>query len=224
MLFLLAGCAPMGTLVTKDGEEPIRGAIFYPIPDPATTIQFDGGDASVLLVANSALPCEPDDVENDPYTDEDEELEAQKYWEYQLYSAFSREGALTVGFVLFNDPDADELGEYDLDADAFTEAEELVDRHPRLASGFWLHVEEAGVAESDDADAAFVFPEVLESEGEDRLDSPSTLTLDSHAGGEVTGSFDLDPDDVTGTFTADVCENDDLMTLFLANALTLGLL
>jgi hypothetical protein len=222
MLVFLLACAT-DKMTGPAGEEPVRGALYYPIADPATEIQFEAGNAAVLIVANSALPCAPDTVENDPATTQDEAAEARAYWEYQLYSAFTREGALTVGFVLFTAPDADPVGEYLMDEDAYDQAEDLIGDHARLSTGFWSYVEEAGTSD-DDEDAAIPLPSILESEGEERLDDPATVEVLTHGGVEVTGSFDLDPDDVSGTFTAEVCENEDLVDLFLAYVVELGLL
>ncbi|MFZ5479908.1 MAG: hypothetical protein ACOZNI_24300 [Myxococcota bacterium] len=221
LLATLFACADK--IVHEDGEELVRGALFYEIPDPAQTIQFEGGRAAVVVVANSPIPCRPETSENDPTTLQDEAAEAEDYWLLQLGSAFTREGAFVVGFVVFVDPDVEMKGEYHMASAALDDADDLVALHPRLSTGFWLHVEEAGVLD-DDEEGGFGAWEVIAQDGEDRLDDPAQLTITAESNEEVSGHFDLDPDEVTGTFTAEVCDNDELMDLVFSVALAAGLL
>ena len=74
-----------------DGEaERVRGALWFE-PVYANLPTF-----AVAAIANSPLPCEPEETPPDPTTDVDEVASAEAWWAGQLGSAATREGAALV--------------------------------------------------------------------------------------------------------------------------------
>lgn len=209
LLFALLACAP-GELSTEDGPDTLRAALFF-APDASLSVAARGTRQVYVLLANSTVPCEPDDVEDDPTTEADETNVAREYWMAQLYTAFSREGARVVLATLITGAEVDWLGRYDADADAWdpTSAAERVAEHDRVAAAAWFHVEEAAV---DDINGVLYASEIeiVESEHERAVDGGGfdIVAKDS----VLEGAFDFPEADLSGRFTADRCDNAELLT------------
>lgn len=98
-VLLLVGCADV--LHTERGDEPVRGALWV------EGLYANVPEYTALVVANSPLPCAPEAVEDDPATDDvDEAASATTWWQAQVRSAFTREGAVVL-WVWFPAGDAD---------------------------------------------------------------------------------------------------------------------
>ena len=94
VMLLLLGCTD--TLTTPDGDERVRGALW--IDAPVTGSEAD----AIVLVSNTPIPCEADEVPDDPNTPADETAGALQWWEAQLTTAATREGSVILAFWLFN--------------------------------------------------------------------------------------------------------------------------
>jgi hypothetical protein len=132
LLWLLA----CGSIQTPGGTERVRGGLWV-----EGAFASRPGDVVVVL-ANSPLPCRPEDTEDLPTTIPDEAAGAEAWWQAQFAAAWTREDAVVL--VAF-------LGGADT-VESFTLA-----GRPRLGpkagtgSAVALRVEEAAVAEVDGA-------------------------------------------------------------------------
>lgn len=129
----LLGC----TFTTPDGEEPIHGALW--VDD--VFANFPG--SAMVVVANSPLPCEPDDTEDVPATAVDEVASAESWWVAQLQSAFTREGAAAVAIWLGGN--AAEGGEFVVSPEGWLTSES------GRGGGAALQVQEAVLLQRDGA-------------------------------------------------------------------------
>lgn len=215
-LWALVGC--LGRLTTPDGADVVRGALFLDIDDPT----YDG-DILVGVVLNSSLPCEPDAAEDDPATPlTDEAAMAEAWWRAQVASAFTREGAVAVGFVLLREPGVRWAGRYDLHEDTLDDPARRVDEGlGRAGSGFWYRVSEAEV---DDRAEVVLTNEPLAYEMDERVAAPARVDVSAREDGVLYGSFDYAPAAFSGSFHARECENQDLRNLLLAELIQRGFL
>ena len=218
MVWMVALIGCMGGFSTWNGAEPVRGAFYLDVPEPRELgLEVDG--VSVLVLTNSTLPCRAEVVEDDPNTAIREDDSAATYWRAQLAAAFSREGALSVGFALLVADGADRTGEYEIDDDVITEYVEQLDQEDRVAAASWALVEEAAAG---DPNGVLLTSEVEEVRSAERVDSPATLTLEEMDDELVVGRFDFSPTDLSGHFRAEVCDNPELSTLMLQYLTELG--
>lgn len=194
MWFLLA-CTGSGVLHTPDGDEAVRSALWFDLGAQA------GTSAVAVMAANSDATCEPETEHDDPTTvGIDEEAGSAEWWQAQLVNAVTREGAWLVVLVYIVEAGEPPSGDFDLVADGWDQRE--LDRG---AAG-WLNVEEAMLDEQFGATYTYVATE---------------WEVDVAAEGEVSAAddagrlgveFDLGHD-LSGEFTADFCDNDDLVDL-----------
>lgn len=203
----LAGCA--GTIHTPDGDEPIRSALWF---DPAAV----GADASQTLVvlANSPLPCAPEDVADDPSTGTDEAAAAAAYWQAELDSAVAREGAWVVVAGLVTG-DADRRGAYPLDPAGLRYP--TAGLGPRGGFGAYAHVVESAVTATD----GLVSDYAITAFDSDFGQPPSVVTIDADDGDTLSGALLLLPARVSAEFAAQRCTNTDLQGVILQRALNL---
>lgn len=214
LLALLLGCGP-GTFETEDGKEPLRAALYF-APDSTLTLAAQGTRQIYVLLANSTLPCEPEAVEDDPRTENSDEVAAAKdYWEAQFATAFLREGALVVAGVLAIGADEDWLGRYPLQSDAWDAPAmaAYVEETGRVAAGGWYRVDEAssagasGVLYAND-DGGFS----VDEEAHDlSVGAPAWVEV-TEKNSVLAGAFDFPDAKLAGTFTAARCDNADLLT------------
>ena len=206
----IIGCGP-GQFVTEDGPEPLRGALFF-APDSTVTLALQETRQVYLVLANSTLPCAPEDVEDDPATLADETLAARAYWGAQFATAFAREGARVVVLLLSVGSEEDWLGRYPLRGDALDLAAlgEYVAADGRAAAGGWYSVEESSVA---DANGVLYASSMVGDEAAFDLavDDPAWVDV-SAKDAVVEGTFDFTPLSFRGTFVAERCDNTELLT------------
>ncbi len=207
---LLAGCG-MGSFTTEDGPEPLRAALFF-TPDSTVTLATQDSRQVYLLLANSTIPCEPADVEDDPATTTDETVAAREYWEAQFATAFAREGALVVAMVLSVGAEEDWLGRYPLQSDAWdlTEMATYVEEDGRVAAGGWYSVEEASVEDANGVLYASAI-EIDEEEHDLAVGAPAWVEITAKDA-VLAGTFDFAPVELGGSFEAARCENSTLLT------------
>jgi hypothetical protein len=91
MILTFLACAQ--TIRTPDGEERVRSALWIEGPRAGQP------DEAFAIVANTPIPCRPEQVADDSNTPTDETAGAQEWWEAQLGTAITREGA--VLFLIF---------------------------------------------------------------------------------------------------------------------------
>lgn len=192
MIFLLAACG--GQLHTSDGDERVRTALWF---DQGAT----GGVSTVaILSANSTIPCEAQDVPNDPDTpDIDEAASAVEWWQAQLAAAVTREGAWIAVFRYGVDAGALPTGTIDLSPDGWSG-----DTAEHGGAG-WLHIIESQL---DEQSGAIYTYEPLEYEV-DELAVGDLHAAD--AGGQLGITFDLG-NDLSGSFSAEKCESEALIS------------
>jgi hypothetical protein len=181
MLLWLAGCA---TFTTPDGEERVRGALWV---DGALA----NADGALVVVANSPVPCRAEEVADDPATDTDEAAAASAWWEAQLQSAVTREGAAVL--VLWLGGDAAAGGEFTVAAEGWMGDES------GQGGAMSLQVREAAAPERD---------------GAIYLDQPVDYALRPNLTGAAAATVREADADVTfavegweGTTTVERCDN-----------------
>lgn len=173
------------SFLTPSGEEPIRGALWV----DEVFANYPG--SAMVVIANSPLPCEPDDTEDVPATAVDEVASAESWWVAQLQSAFTREGAAVV--VIWLGGNAAEGGEFVVSPNGW-----LTPESGRGGGGALL-VEEAVLLERDGA--LFQY-EPTEFTRYTELSGTASATVDD-ATAEVT--FELG--DWSGAATTERCVN-----------------
>jgi hypothetical protein len=180
-----------GVLHTPWGDEPVLTALYF----DEDTVGAEG--ATWLIAANSAVPCEAEEVEDDPDTEEDEEASAEAYWDAQVAASATREGALLV--LIFLDSEGED-GRWAFSEAAWTGGADDADAGRAL----WYHVEEAE-AERDGVVSTSV-PTRVEwgVAGEEGWVELREL------GAGLNAAFSLAPEPVTGTFTAQRCASVEL--------------
>lgn len=180
MLLVLLACAP-GVLLSRDGREPLRTALYT----------ASEGAPTSLLLSNSALLCELPD-EDDP-ADVEAALARQQ-------AGVTREGASLL-YVELEAREGDLVGSYDVAPDV--DLPEV-----RRMSVTWWHVVEA-VVESREGVVISYAPGDEEGDLEyvSRLGSPATLEISADED-RLVGSFDLGVIDVSGRFEASYCSPD----------------
>lgn len=218
MLWALLGC--MGTLQTGEGAEPVRAALYLEVEEPAM-IGLSSGQATLLLLLNSSLPCDPEEVADDLGTEKDEAAMARSYWEVQVASAFAREGALAVGLVLYRGEDEDRIGRYEIHEDTILAPDPRVEADGRAAAGFWYRVDESEV---DEEVGVELINEVEASSGDMQVGAPAWAEVERDEDGRLAGRFDFSPSPLGGTFRAERCGNDTLRNLLYARLIEAGLL
>lgn len=219
LVLLATGC--MGTLHTEDGREPVRGALRFDFEEP-TQIGYSRGAATLLLALNSTLPCDPEEVEDDPATfGVDEAGSAKLFWKGQVLSALAREDALVVGFILYREGDAAIDGRYALHEDTLYAPDARVDADGRAAAGFWYRVEEAG---GDTRTVVQEEPDIDAMTSDFQVGAPAWVDVQGSDDDGVDGSFDLAPRALSGTFRAAACDNEELRAIVYAALIELGAL
>lgn len=220
MLLLLA-LACVGTFQTDDGPDAVRTALYFDVNAAEGTTNPAVPREIIILLLNSTVPCRAPEVENDPETDTvDEAAAAVQYWQAQLYSAFSREGALAVAMGLYTyEPDWE--GRYTFEADAFTNARDLLESETRVAFGSWYRVDEAVLLEADGVFYTYAATDV--SFGAAVAD-PAWLNLRAGRNGALAGNFSFTPTELSGNFEAVACDNRDLLEALLAQVVQLSYL
>ncbi len=192
MIFVLLACADQ--FHTARGDETVRAALWF---DQGAT----GGVSTVAVIAaNSTIPCEAEDVKNNPDTPTiDEAASAVEWWQAQLAAAVTREGAWIAVFRYGVDAGALPTGKIDLAPDGW----------PGDTDGFggagWLHINESRLGEQ--LGAVYTY-------------EPTDYDVDELAVGELVASddagklgvtFDLGVD-LSGAFSAEKCESDALIS------------
>lgn len=222
-----SGC--MGTLRSAEGTDLIRGAVWFAgreaeLNGTATSDTPDTPLQTLTLLSNSTLPCEPEQVTDDPETGIDEAAAAQEYWQAQVLSAFTREGAVLVLLGAYTWSDA-LTGDYTVSPEALQDHLALLATTPRVGFGAWMRVNEAAVDESTGMFFSYTDTDIDFDAG---AAEGSTLSLavqgnlDNELGGEtLTGDFDLQPSGMKGHFRADRCRNDALYTAIVAQEVAL---
>ena len=219
MLLALVGCS--GTFHTDQGQDAVRSALSFDvnalegITNPAVPREV------VILLLNSTVPCRAPEVENDPGTTTvDEAAAAAEYWQAQVYSAFSREGALAVAMGLYTyEPAWD--GRYSFHPTAFTDARDLLQAETRVAFGSWYRVDEAVVL---DAQGVFSTYRPTDISYDAAVSEPAWLNLTTSGAGTLSGNFSFTPTELSGTFSAEGCENRELLDALLAQVVQLNYL
>lgn len=222
LISLLAGCG-MGTFETRDGNDEVRAALYF-APESALTLELYDARQVYLLLANSTVPCWPDDVEDDPRTPTlDEEAAAQSYWEAQLLTAFSRENALAVAMTLSVDATSDWIGRYSLHEDAWDQAsmERYVATDQRVAAGAWYRVVES--SNGDNSGVLYAADVSVDEEAYDlEVGAPAWVDVEAKDT-ELVGTFDFAPTKLGGSFIAERCDNLDLLELLYLRLAVLAL-
>lgn len=177
----LLGC----TFTTPQGEMPIHGALWV----DEVFANFPG--SAMVVIANSPLPCEPDDVEDVPATAVDEVASAESWWVAQLQSAFTREGAAAVALWLGGD--AAEGGEFVVSRDGW------LTTTAHRGGGAALQVQEAVLLQRDGA--LFQY-EPTELTRDTALAGTASATV-----GDITAEVTFDLGDWRGTATTARCVN-----------------
>jgi len=208
LVLLLVGCG-MGAFTTEDGPDRVRAALWFE-PDSTLSLQLYGARQGYLVLANSTLPCWPEDGTYDPdglVSPEDQ------YWQAQAATALAREGARIVAFSVAIDANEDWLGRYALQADAW-EPDQMagyVAGEGRVASGAWIHVVESAVEDGAGLNYALSGGiTIVEEAHEIGVPAPAWLEL-GRRDTEVAGTFDLAPTELSGAFTAERCDNQALL-------------
>lgn len=219
-LLVLFGCADR--VVTPSGPDFVRAAVWLEVSTPAL-LAFPDGDVLLGLVLNSDFPCEPEDLRDDPDTEHlDEEEMAELYWDAQLASALTREGAFVAGYLLYREPGQVWRGAWDLHEDTMFDPQARVEADGgRAAAGFWYHVTDAGV---DDRDEALLQNETETYEADFQVAAPAWVDIDSTEESVLEGAFDYWPAQASGTFHAERCASDRLEGKILAALIELGIL
>jgi len=216
MVWTLLACT--GTFHTDQGPDAVRSALWFDVTtlegveDPAVPRQ------SLLLLLNSTLPCRAEDVENDPATaDIDEAAAATRYWQAQLYTAFSREGALAVAIALYT-YEPDWSGEYSFYPNTFTRAADRLAEESRVAYGAWYRVDEAALLEADGVYYLYEPTQVTPGIG---VDDPAWAVVDARGDDQLAGQFSFTPTELSGTFRAEACDNGVLLDAVVAQIVAL---
>lgn len=226
-LLLLTGC--LGTLRSSEGSDLVRGALWFAgregVLNGSETTGAETPNSVLVLLANSQLPCAPDDVEDDPETGLDEAAAAKEFWQAQVASAFSREGAVVVLLGLYTWSDA-LTGDYAVSPDALEDHLSLLSSEPRVGFGAWMRVNEAEVDETSGMFYSYVDTDVDFEAGADETSAMSFsvaggLDHEVRDGERASGDFQLQPSGMSGTFHADRCDNDTLYTAVIAQVVAL---
>lgn len=216
MLWSLLACT--GTFHTEEGPDEVRSALWFDvttlegIEDPAVPRQ------SLLLLLNSTLPCRAPEVENDPDTpDVDEAAAAVRYWQAQLYTAFSREGALAVAMGLYT-YEPEWTGEYSFYANTFAHATDRLREESRVAYGAWYRVDEAALIEADGVYYVYEPTRVTPGVG---VEDPAWVRVTTRGDAHLAGQFSFTPTELSGTFRAEACDNGELLDAVIAQIVSL---
>ncbi len=204
-LLALLGCG-MGTFTTEDGPDQVRTALYF-VPDSALSLQLYGARQAYVLLANSTLPCWPATDDDDPTTPPTDT--ESRYWDAQAATLFAREGARIVAFSVALGPEEDWLGRYPLRTDAWDSAAmaDYVATDGRVASGAWYQVIEAEVDGGSGLDYALTGGvEVVEEAHDVGVGAPAWVDVE-RKDTKLTGTFDLTPAPLSGTFQAEHCDN-----------------
>ncbi|GDX82654.1 hypothetical protein LBMAG42_44650 [Deltaproteobacteria bacterium] len=177
----LLGCS----FTTPQGEEPIHGALWV----DEVFANFPG--SAMVVIANSPLPCEPEDTVDVPATAVDEVASAESWWVAQLQSAFTREGAAAVALWLGGN--AAEGGEFVVSPKGWLSAD------AGQGGGAALLVEEAVLLQRDGA--LFQY-EPTEFTRDTALTGTASATV-----GDTTAEVTFDLGAWRGTATAERCVN-----------------
>ncbi|MDP2316668.1 MAG: hypothetical protein Q8P41_27485 [Pseudomonadota bacterium] len=209
-ILALVGCG-MGSFTTADGAEPVRTALYF-VPDSTVSLELYGARQAYVLLANSTLPCWPVDEDDDPDTPPTDN--ARSYWDAQFATVFAREGGRTVAFALSIDADADWLGRYSLHEDAWEAAAMggYVATDGRVASGAWYEVIESAV--DDGVGVSYALDggiEVVEEAHDIAVGAPAWVEI-ARKDTALEGTFDFDPAPLSGGFTAERCDNLELLS------------
>ena len=207
-LLAIAGC--MGTLRSDEGTDRVRSALWF-------SETAEGPTQTLVLITNSALPCAPEDTPDDPATGLDEQAAALQYWNAQVSSSFSREGAIVVMLGLYT-WSADRAGDYALTEDALEQHLSLLEASPRVGFGAWLRVNESEVTETN---GIFSNTTPTDVDVDAAAAPPSVVTLDEPDEEQLIGDFEIVPAGVTGSFHATQCANAALYTAVVAEVIAL---
>lgn len=215
MLLVLLACT--GNFHSDTGQDAVRTALFFDVntlegvTNPAVPREL------LLLLLNSTVPCRAPEVENDPDTDIDEAAAAVQYWQAQVYTSFSREGALAVAMGLYTyEPDWD--GAYTFHTEAFTGARDLLQGETRVGFGAWYRVDEAVLT---DADGVYYTYSPTQVSFQAAVDEPAWLNVATADTEHLSGSFSFTPTELSGNFRAAACDNRDLLDALLAQVVQL---
>lgn len=182
--WLLASC--VDTLTTPSGDERVRGALW--IEAPLVSNEED----ALVIVSNTPIPCEAEQVADDPNTPADETAGALEWWEAQLGTAATREGSVILalwltGGVTESEFEIDYLGDRDGWAVAYRVVESVLEAR----------------------DGPYFYYEVSEWETEQDL-SGNVTVVRSEAAVRVTANLD----DWATDAEAERCDNTVLVRAF----------
>lgn len=197
LLFALVGCTDV--LRTPTGDETLRGALWFEDVLDAGSTQTH---ASLLILSNSSLPCNADTVEDDPDTTEDEAASAQIFWQGQIASAFTREGAFLVAIELLSHS-TEWSGSYEIDDTTIFNPTAALALMPNPAWGVWFQIQEATL---EDTDGFFYTYTPTLVEYDSAVAPPGTVNAEA-GDDHIEGDFTFDADHVSGTYGADRCDN-----------------
>lgn len=228
MILLLFGC--MGSLHSSEGSDRIRGALWFAGRESelnGTASEGEGAttpNAALVILANSTLPCEPEQVES---SDDglDQAAAAEQYWGGQVLSAFSREGAIVVLLGLYTWSDG-LSGDYAISENALQDHLDLLAAEPRVGFGAWVRVNESAV---DETYGMFSTYAITDIDYEPAAGAASEVSVavrgnpeDEVADGEtLTGDFVLEPSGMSGAFRAERCDNRTLYNHVVAQVVAL---
>ena len=153
----------------------------------------ENAPGALVVVANSPVPCAPDDRADDPSTTPDEAAAAISWWHAQLASAATREGATLAVFWVGDAVD----GQVELTTDGW------LGNDPALGGGYLLQVREAAVESRD----GLVY---ANQPTHASLDQASTGTVTSTLA-ETTAEVEFASGEWAGKVTLERCENAELL-------------
>jgi hypothetical protein len=198
-LLLLTGCS--GVLRSSEGREPIRGAIWF--EDVSLSVAGGVPNQDVVLLTNSPMSCWPEVTEDDPSTDEDEAASASVYWSGEVTAAFTREDARVVFLALYRRTGTVD-GAYTLLEEARPDPGSALGQYERTGWGGWLHVVESRV---DDLDGLFYDYQPVEVVYNLAVQAPAEAEV-ARRDDAIDGTFAFHNDHLSGSFTAESCDND----------------
>ncbi len=219
MLLGLLGCS--GTFHTDQGGDAVRSALYFDVNALEGITNPEVPSEVLILLLNSTVPCRAPEVENDPATATvDEAAAAVEYWQAQVYSAFSREGALAVAMGLYTyEPAWD--GRYSFHPTAFTDARDLLQAETRVAFGSWYRVDEAVLLDSQ---GVFYTYSPTDISFDAAVGEPAWLNLAAQGDDTLSGNFSFTPTELSGNFSAQGCDNRELLDALLAQVVQLNYL
>lgn len=196
----LAGCTDV--LRSPTGTETLRGGLWF---DEVLDDTSGQTHASLLLLANSPLPCNPEAVADDPDTTDDEAASAQVYWQGQIASALTREHAFVVAIELLSHSTV-WTGTYDVDNTTVYNAVASLNASSNPAWAFWFQIQEATLDDNDGFFYTYI-PTLVAYDN--AVPAPGTVNVEED-GDRLDGDFLFSADHVSGTFGVERCDNQSL--------------